>query len=333
MPAGIEKYEVVYVNLNPQPKALEPLEPFLQKEHMRIGRRPQQLIIGVRHGDEWDRDHAVDMIKIAKTLDGVSPFKVDGLLPDEDFPRRIKLLPLNECFSSLGYYLRFLVTRVVDTSLFHELKLVLPTDIALRYDPTACPPIPPRALLHLRHLTWAGHPVQLLSSFVPLSPALLENLETLSIHCNMTLDDCIYILYHAKRIKKFDIHTIKRPSQAQTVFPLNSLGVPSQGIFICPVEDLQLRSEDEYGPLFERFRFPFLRHLKIFGWNAHWMHLSALCGMEALNWEALETLRASCPDHDGEEERFLSYLSSSAHFSHTPSMINFNRWPLDRDSE
>ncbi|KAG6824431.1 hypothetical protein H0H92_006909 [Tricholoma furcatifolium] len=198
---------------NLQPESSKPLDPcFVQKDHMYFGIYPKQtLTIGVEHSAGQCYDHARTIKRVAATLDGLSPFKIIGLFPRKK--AELDILPLNECFSSLGCYMHFLVSHLVDTSFLHEIKLYLPKDIELQYDPNASPPIPSTALVHLRHLKFAGHSTQLLSTFLPLSPVLLENLETIELDCNIAIDDCTYILYHVKQVKKITIRMIKRSSQ------------------------------------------------------------------------------------------------------------------------
>ncbi|KAG6829307.1 hypothetical protein H0H92_004985 [Tricholoma furcatifolium] len=309
---------------NPLPHDSESLEQSLDsKTYIWIETRPQQLIVRMTRSGGW---RSMETLKRAATkLDGVSSFKLNARIKyDRKWP-----LPLNESFCTLGCSLQFLLTLNVDTSLLHDLEIALPTDSDLRYDPTTCPPLPFPSFAHLRHLTWAGHAAQLLSSWLPLYPALLANLETLNLRCNIAREDCAYILYHARRATKIKIDTIKQLSQVQPFLPLGA--IPSHTIVTCLVEDLKIVSEADLAPLLEHFAFPSLRRLELCSYCSR---TSSLYDIEALKWENFTSVTLLGVTGEGEKERIRTRLGASTTFKCLDSTVHYiSDWDLERPED
>ncbi|KAG5725683.1 hypothetical protein E4T56_gene7349 [Termitomyces sp. T112] len=117
--------------------------------------------------------------------------------------------PLGLGFRRLGEFLVFLGNNEIGYGRWESLTISLP-DIELPYDGPSLPILPLDAFANLQHLTWKGHRKQLLVSWLPLVPSLLRTLITLEIQCDIALQDCCYLLYHGRNLKKVTLKIIQR---------------------------------------------------------------------------------------------------------------------------
>ncbi|KAH0582784.1 hypothetical protein H2248_010695 [Termitomyces sp. 'cryptogamus'] len=164
--------------------------------------------------------------------------------------------PLGLGFRRLGEFLLFLGNNEIGYRRWESLTILLP-DIELPYDGPSLPILPLDAFANLQHLTWKGHRKQLLVSWLPLVPSLLRTLITLEIQCDIALQDCCYLLYHGRNLKKVTLKIIQKDLAHDQV--LGFIAPP-----VCasrPLEDLCLVSDDDIGPLLRPFIFPSLRRI------------------------------------------------------------------------
>ncbi|KAG6847617.1 hypothetical protein H0H93_007036, partial [Arthromyces matolae] len=117
-----------------------------------------------------------------------SPISIRAQLGDEE-DQRSWGMNRNTDIRSLGNWLIRLGTSYLDFKYWDTLTIELPIRMELPFDPDDSPVLPIEKMARLRHLIWRGHPAQLRASFLPFSPLLLQNLETLTIESDLTLDD------------------------------------------------------------------------------------------------------------------------------------------------
>ncbi|KAG6835123.1 hypothetical protein H0H93_004613, partial [Arthromyces matolae] len=117
-----------------------------------------------------------------------SPISIRAQLGDEE-DQRCWGMNRNTDIRSLGNWLILLGTSYLDFKYWDTLAIELPIRMELSFDPDNGPVLPIKKMARLRHLKWRGHPAQLRASFLPFSPVLLQNLETLTIESDLTLDD------------------------------------------------------------------------------------------------------------------------------------------------
>ncbi|KAG6896191.1 hypothetical protein C0992_009764 [Termitomyces sp. T32_za158] len=186
--------------------------------------------------------------------------------------------PLGLGFQRLGEFLAFLDDEEIGFERWHRLTISLP-DLELPYDILSSPMLPLNAFTNLRDLIWKGHRKQLLASWLPLSPSVLETLNTLEIQCDIALQDCCYLLYHCTNLQNVTLKIIQKALAHESVF---GFVVPS-GHTSRPLEYLCLVSDDDIGPLLRPFNFPLLRHIDFRLGYPTWSTLSDL-----MIWKTLE---------------------------------------------
>ncbi|KAH0582898.1 hypothetical protein H2248_010800 [Termitomyces sp. 'cryptogamus'] len=156
-------------------------------------------------------------------------------------------------FQRLGEFLLFLGNEQMGYERWHKLTISLP-DIELPYDGPSLPILPLDAFTNLLHLTWKGHRKQLVVSWLPLVPSVLRTLTTLEIQCDIALQDCCYLLYHGRNLKKVTLKIIQKDLAHEQVLGFFTPPVCTNR----PLEDLCLVSDDDIGPLLRPFNFPSL---------------------------------------------------------------------------
>ncbi|KAG6908736.1 hypothetical protein DXG01_003440 [Tephrocybe rancida] len=78
-----------------------------------------------------------------------------------------------------GEYLAYIGDEEVDYDRWTDLTVDLPDDEPLPYDLNSVPVLPPDVLTNLKRLTWKAHREQLIASWIPFNPSLLNTLSTL----------------------------------------------------------------------------------------------------------------------------------------------------------
>ncbi|GLB42437.1 hypothetical protein LshimejAT787_1104520 [Lyophyllum shimeji] len=195
-------------------------------------------------------------------------------------------------FRNLGHYLTVLGDEV-SFKHWQDLTIRLPNE-DLQYDRNSYR-IPEHAFCNLSRLDWRGHCEQLASSWLPLTPSLLQSLTTLVITCDVAFDDCSRLLLYGEQLKVFELHSI-RPDVGPL---LHSLRTPAE---VQPydtqrpcLENLTLTSYEDIVPLLRPFNFSALRNV-IFNLSYPARNLPSL----PFNWTKLRTvvLRGDMTEHD-----------------------------------
>ncbi|KAG5644116.1 hypothetical protein DXG03_009135 [Asterophora parasitica] len=210
-------------------------------------------------------DHAESTLHIRDrvTLDReLGPmFRVEGELDTGDWSAA-------EGFKMLGQWLGTL-SETIPYAHWEDLKLRLPNQpIDCSVLPTVrfagFEPLP--NLENLKTLTWSGHRRQLKDSWMPFTPDLLQSLTILNITCDITIDDCFYLLLHCKKITTFTLQTIVQRkinnadvSGIEPVFGRDLSGAQDQEIELSHLRSLTLASAQDIAPLFRPFKFTSLR--------------------------------------------------------------------------
>ncbi|KAG6848823.1 hypothetical protein H0H93_013735 [Arthromyces matolae] len=215
-----------------------------------------------------------------------------------------------EGYYALNYWLHFLgkYDDKLKFPTWQKLCTILPREeIPLRR--ALSPPLPFQDLANLQHLEWTGHPSNLLSSWVPLSPPIISRLKILIIRCHMSVSDSACIIYHGRRLEKLDIRTIHYDHITESVMPR----IRSSAKVVRPyLHTLILLSVADMTPLLQPFHFPALDHLKLYYKNA--IPYSGLGDLKGLNWENLDEV-IICADILHEENEILQRICVKArHF-------------------
>ncbi|KAH0583127.1 hypothetical protein H2248_011013 [Termitomyces sp. 'cryptogamus'] len=188
--------------------------------------------------------------------------------------------PLGLGFQRLGEFLTFLGNEEIVYERWCKLTISLP-DLELPYNMLSLPILPLDALTNLRHLTWKGHRKQLLTSWLPLLPSILQTLTTLKIQCDIALQDCYYLLYHGVNLENVTLKIIQKGLSHEPVFS----SIVSSGCMSRPLEYLCVVSDDNIEPLLRPFTFPSLHHIDFtLGYPLH----STLADLRI--WKTLETI-------------------------------------------
>ncbi|KAG5641326.1 hypothetical protein DXG03_005483 [Asterophora parasitica] len=175
-----------------------------------------------------------------------------------------------EGFKILGQYLRML-SEDIPYAQWDNLTLSLPNE-AMDYSwlPTVLfsAPDPLPHLENLKTLTWSGHRQQLTDSWMPFTPALLKSLTTLDITCEITINDCFYLLLHCKKVTTFTLQTIVErkvdssdASGIESVFGTELSLAEVKSIERSHLRSLTLASSQDIAPLLQPFKFPSLHEV------------------------------------------------------------------------
>ncbi|KAG6825786.1 hypothetical protein H0H92_002439 [Tricholoma furcatifolium] len=137
------------------------------------------------------------------------------------------------------------------------LKIFLP-DVALLYDDKLESPLPLNLFKDIRYLQWQGHRTQLCKSWCPISPLVSTSLTSLVICCEISLQDCAYILFHFDRLQMLRVQSIVKELSKEPTFPFDM-----RTIYVDrpELDCLILKSDDDIGPLFLHFTFPSLQRI------------------------------------------------------------------------
>ncbi|KAG6829834.1 hypothetical protein H0H87_009991 [Tephrocybe sp. NHM501043] len=166
-------------------------------------------------------------------------------------------------YRRLGDYLAYLGTHELDFGSWTKLEICLP-DVGIRYNAPSTPLIPLDALNSLRNLQFYGHRNQLVDSWLPLTPSIIQSLFTLDINCEIAVEDCVRILLHGKRLKTFLVDNIEPNTDEVLVNSLRSPTKYRSGEHDRPyLEFLRIKSAADITPLLHPFFFPSLKTLNL----------------------------------------------------------------------
>ncbi|KAG6826735.1 hypothetical protein H0H92_014664 [Tricholoma furcatifolium] len=101
---------------------------------------------------------------------------------------------------------------------WESLWLLLP-EREIPFKPHKFPKFPAELLTNLRELRWKGHPRQLIDSWFPLTPVILQKVQTLYIFCSISPEDCNYVMRNATSVKQLYIERISGPFFSIPVLP------------------------------------------------------------------------------------------------------------------
>ncbi|KAG5353554.1 hypothetical protein C0989_005526 [Termitomyces sp. Mn162] len=221
--------------------------------------------------------------------------------------------PLEDGFHILGRLLAFMGNeKLLKFGLWENLEIELPNR-DLPFNRLDCPELPLATLTKLRQLTWTGHPKQILNSWLPLTPSLLQNLEILTITCDITSYDFAYILRQVNRLKTFSLKHIRRDSMSMSVTPLIKRH-SRQRYPVTTLKNLTVVSDEDICIVFDQFYFPSLLSLTLglrypaFQSNFH--------DLESFDWGALKRFKFRSDLWNVDATNFDILLSSGAEFSH-----------------
>ncbi|KAG6808188.1 hypothetical protein H0H92_005105 [Tricholoma furcatifolium] len=135
------------------------------------------------------------------------------------------------------------------------LQILLP-DVALLYDDKLESPLPLNLFKDIRDLQWQGHRAQLCKSWIPISPLVFPSLTSLIMCCEISLQDCAYILFHFDRLHMLKVKSIVKELSREPRLPYN---MRRMHVDRPELNCLVLESDDDIGPLFLHFTFPSLQ--------------------------------------------------------------------------
>ncbi|KNZ73592.1 hypothetical protein J132_10840 [Termitomyces sp. J132] len=211
--------------------------------------------------------------------------RVDRSKPFELIAKFIGGWPLEFGFRRLGEFLAALAYAKIPFESWTELTIDLPMKLELPYDETLSL-VPLDTLTNLRSLKWKGHRQQLRRSWLPFTPSVLQSIHILHLTCDLSLEDCSYILYHSISLKELIILRIHRDLATYPVLAFNAFGVRVRRPCL---ESLMLTSDENIDTLMEPFDFPALRHIEF--------HLTypTLATFNSLDiWKNVQTGKLDC---------------------------------------
>ncbi|KAF8149939.1 hypothetical protein B0H34DRAFT_169310 [Crassisporium funariophilum] len=196
------------------------------------------------------------------------------------------------------------------------------------------------ALPNLKSLTWTGHRQQLQqwSLFNPPSPfssvSSLPHLTSLTLHSEISTEDCGFLLSNATSVTHFEVHTL---ADVDSVLPKPRLSILLGKSTMANLETLILSSSrvSSVGPMLDHFNFPKLRKIAFdFSRNKpdfdydfttiEWRELKEVRLRCDMSTEASRTIRDRCGDgtvHSHEVTRSLaSFRDTEAPAASSPRL-------------
>ncbi|KAG6914620.1 hypothetical protein DXG01_016271 [Tephrocybe rancida] len=217
-----------------------------------------------------------------------------------------------EGFRRLGDYLSFLGTHELDFGSWSRLEICLP-DMGIPYESPSTPLIPLDALTSLRRLTWYGHRNQLVNSWLPLTPPILQSLHFLDINCEIAIEDCSRILLHAKRLRHFAVDNIEVNTDQVLTESLRSPENYRSGEHERPyLEFLRIKSSVDIIPLLYPFYFPSLRTISLV--LAYPTKIRSL--PPAFEWKDMHRVSLVCDLSDADSEWIRKACNADTQHSH-----------------
>ncbi|KAG5334874.1 hypothetical protein C0989_002759 [Termitomyces sp. Mn162] len=184
---------------------------------------------------------------------------------------------------------------------WNSLNIHFTDNVEIRWENTNSSVLRPDALVGLRSLIWTGYQIQLLHSWISLTPSLLRSLENITISCAMTLDECGYILCHGVHLKTIQLDRIMSTYNLETTLPHPSSFY--RGVRQLPeLWRFELKSEEvEIYPLLRMFDFPALVDLSLYLWGT----VDPLQDLESIPWKKLKKflMRGDISEEDKERIR------------------------------
>ncbi|KAG6829616.1 hypothetical protein H0H92_004023 [Tricholoma furcatifolium] len=198
-------------------------------------------------------------------------------------------------YRRLGDYLAYIGKYELDFGSWTNLQMFLPKT-RLPYTEPATPLLPLDALTNLRSLKWCGHRNQLVQSWLPLTPSIIQSLHSLDLTCELALEDCIRLLLHGKRLKQFSVDSIEANADQVLSDSLRSPMKYRTGEHERPyLEFLKITSSVDISPLLAPFFFP---SVTIIDWVLSYPTRVRFLP-EAVDWQRLDYVSIVC---DFEEE-------------------------------
>ncbi|KAG5719532.1 hypothetical protein E4T56_gene17890 [Termitomyces sp. T112] len=225
-----------------------------------------------------------------------------------------------EGFIELWRCLTILGNEILDFSYWTELTISLP-NLEISYDRFAFSILPLDAHRTLQRLTWSGHSAQLINSWLPLTPPLLQSLQMLTLTCDISLQDSSYILYHGTQLKSLIIRTIRPTSFIDSVFP--HLESSSRNPRTC-LEELDLTSRADISSLLAQFEFPSLRILRIKLWYPTCR--SGVQDAENFDWKKLKQVELSADLSTEDQDRIRSRCYPTTQIQFRDHLWVFPAW-------
>ncbi|KAG5635880.1 hypothetical protein H0H81_009780 [Sphagnurus paluster] len=165
-------------------------------------------------------------------------------------------------YRELGQHIASL-GRKVPFERWGKLTICLPTELSEIEYPSSSyevPPIPTDQLRNLHWLTWSGRREQLVSpsSWLLFSVPLLRPLISLTLTCQISLDDLSRILYCAVQLQTLEVHSIS--ATADSLLTNLPGGLSSFRLEERPnLEALTLTSSHDISSVFSKYSLPGLR--------------------------------------------------------------------------
>ncbi|KAG6809143.1 hypothetical protein H0H92_001421 [Tricholoma furcatifolium] len=140
-----------------------------------------------------------------------------------------------------------------------ELEISLPNREIL-FEPDEHPRLPAIAshLTSLHSLSWTGHSRQLLDSWLPLTPALLQTLKKLQIRSCIVPEYLSYILRNSTGARELTIGYVTSPAFSTSVIPPGPPKTESDVIRLSFLNTLKITAFVDICPVLEPVRFPSL---------------------------------------------------------------------------
>ncbi|KAG6879473.1 hypothetical protein C0992_002359 [Termitomyces sp. T32_za158] len=228
------------------------------------------------------------------------------------------LWPLEQGFRRLGEYLGYIGNEEIGFKHWTELNIDLPSaePLDFAYSPNRSGHLlAPNALANLKRLAWSGHREQLIASWLPFTPSLLDTLTNLILCCDLALTDCSYILHHGRQLKELTVRTLRRD--------IAHCPVLSQQIHASDTPHLitlTLRSDDDLVPWLTQCKFASLRHLDL-----DLLYPTASTFPLFKLWSNLETINLS-GDLKQEEVNWIGsqYIHMHVHHVFIPGLAVFH---------
>ncbi|KAG6910069.1 hypothetical protein DXG01_013519 [Tephrocybe rancida] len=239
----------------------------------------RQMTVTVGRKSQSDNNPVETLWTVGGRVDFSKPFSLTA-----QFDSSGGAWPSDLSFRRLGEFLSVLAHGEIPYEHWSELNIILP-DVKLSYD-TNSPALIRLGAFKILHLKWAGHRQQLIASWLPFAPSLLQNLATLHLTCHLALQDCTYILFHANNLKEFMVHSIYKGFAHEPILPFESSGVRVKRPHL---ECLTLTSDDDIAPLMQLFSFTSLYHI-----NFHLCYPTMSTFHYLDIWRSLKTAYLDC---------------------------------------